>query len=117
MFKINGTTIDTPSEYSINIASIDKAERNANGTMIIENIATKRKLDLSWANITQANLSQILGLLNASRFVTVEYLDSETGTLTTGTFYSGDRGTGALPLYSGGVLSHWKDFKVSLIEQ
>ena len=117
MFKINSIDIATPTAYEIGIASIDKAERNANGTMIIENIATKRKLNLAWDIITNTDLQTILQQVNASRFVDVEYLDSETQTLTTGTFYTGDRMVGATPLYQSGTLSHWRNLNFSFIEQ
>ena len=46
MIRINGVTIPTPSDYSVGIMDLSQAERNANGTMIIERIATKRKLEM-----------------------------------------------------------------------
>ena len=47
MIKINGVAMPAPSEYSVSIMDISKAERNAAGTMIIERIATKRKIELN----------------------------------------------------------------------
>ena len=42
MIKINNVTIPSPSSLNVSVQDINKAERNTNGTMIIERIATKR---------------------------------------------------------------------------
>ena len=60
MIKINNVTIPTPSEYNVGIQDLSKAERNARGTMIIERIATKRKLEMNWKYLTKLELQQLL---------------------------------------------------------
>lgn len=114
MIKINGITIPTPSDYKPSIQDISKAERNANGDMIIERIATKRKLELSWVHLSQEELQQLLQLV-APIFFTVSYPDPQDGTTRTGTFYCGDRSTGALDYRNGRV--RWKDIKFNLVER
>lgn len=114
MIKINGTTIPTPSDYKPSIQDISKAERNANGDMIIERIATKRKLELSWVHLSQEELQQLLQLV-APIFFTVSYPDPQDGSTRTGTFYCGDRSTGALDYRNGRV--RWKDIKFNLVER
>jgi hypothetical protein len=115
MITISGTTIKTPSDYSVGIMDIDKAERNTNGNMIIENIAKKRKLELTWKYLSKAELNTIQGLVKgASRFVTVTYIDLD-GESASGTFYSGDLVPTAMSYRSGTI--RWKDVKLSLIEQ
>lgn len=114
MIKINGVTIPTPSTYQVGIQDLSKAERNANGTMIIERIATKRKLEMSWSYLSQSDLSVLLQAVSGV-FFTVQYPDPQDGTLKTGEFYSGDRSAGAID-YKNGVM-RWKDIKFNLIEQ
>lgn len=117
MLKINGIDIATPTGYDFGYEPIDKAERSSTGKMIIENIALKRKIQCTWDIITAAEQSIILGQTNASRFLTLEYLEPETNSLTTGTFYTAGVGQGATTLFSAGSLSHYKSFTVTFIQQ
>lgn len=114
MIKIDGVTIPTPSDYLVGIQDISKAERNARGTMIIERIATKRKLELMWRYLNREQLQQVMNAV-ASVFFTVEYPDPKDGTMRTGTFYVGDRTVGAIDYRDGQV--RWKDCKFSVIER
>lgn len=114
LVKINGVDIPTPSDYSVGIQDISKAERNANGTMIKELIATKRKLDLQWKYLTKEQISQIFGLIS-NNFFTVEYVDPQTNGVKTGTFYSGDRKCGMLDFQNS--IPRYKDVQFSLIER
>lgn len=112
--KINGVELPAPSTYTVSIQDISKAERNANGTMIIERIATKRKIELTWKYLSGANLSGLLNLVSPV-FFSVQYIDPEDGGLKNGTFYSGDRSSSGIT-YKNGVM-HWKDIKFNLIER
>lgn len=114
MIKINGVEIPTPSDYSIGIQDISKAERNARGTMIIERITTKRKLELVWKYLSKEDLSKVLNAVSPV-FFQVEYLDPQENRKKNGTFYSGDRNTGALDYINGNI--RWKDIKFSVIER
>ena len=114
MIKINSVTIPTPSSFQVGVMDINKAERNANGKMIMERIATKRKLELSWNYLSQSDSASLLQKVT-SLFFTVEYPDIQTGALRTGTFYVGDRTAGAIS-YVGGVMKY-KDVKMNFIEQ
>jgi len=114
MVKINGVALPTPSEYSVSIMDISKAERNAAGTMVIDRIATKRKLELSWKYLDKEILSQVLTLVSPV-FFSVEYIDPQENTWKKGTFYCGDRTIGALDYRDGKI--RWKDIKFNLIER
>jgi hypothetical protein len=92
---------------------LSKAERNANGTMIIERITTKRKLEISYNYLSQADCSALLQSIGSTTF-NVEYPDPQTGALRTGNFYSGDKTSSAID-YKGGVM-RYKDIKFNLIE-
>ncbi|MBU5677915.1 hypothetical protein KQI88_15970 [Alkaliphilus sp. MSJ-5] len=114
MIKINGVELPTPSDYSVGIQDISKAERNANGTMIIERVATKRKLDLSWKYLEKSELSRVLNLVSPI-FFQVEYIDPQDNRRKTGTFYAGDRTAGALDFIDGNI--QYKDIKFNMIER
>lgn len=114
MIRINGTVIPTPATYQISLNDLSKAERNANGTMIIERIATKRKLEMSWAYLSQSDLSSLLQAVSGV-FFAVQYPDPQDGTLKTGTFYAGDRSSGMIDYKSG--IARYKDVKFNVIEQ
>lgn len=114
MIKIDGLELPTPSEYRVSIQDLSKAERNARGTMIIERIATKRKLELAWKYLNKEQLSQLLNLV-APVFFTVEYIDPQENKKKSGIFYCGDRSVGALDYRNGNI--RWKDIKFNLIER
>lgn len=114
MLKINGVVIPTPSEYEVGIQDLSKAERNANGTMIIERIATKRKIEMSYKYLSKEQLSDLLNLISEV-FFQVEYMDPQSNSKKTGTFYTGDRKAGALDFKNG--IMRYKDIGFNLIER
>lgn len=114
MIKIDGREIPTPSDYLPGIMDIDKAERNARGDMIKERITTKRKIELAWKHLSKEDLSKVFTAVSPN-FFQVEYLDPQTNSRQTGTFYAGDRNVGALDYIGGNI--RWKDIKFSIIER
>jgi len=114
VLKIDGVAIPTPSDLTVGIMDISKAERNSAGTMVIDRIATKRKLELSWKYLSKENLSILLKALSPV-FFTVTYLDPEDNATKTGTFYAGDRKAGALDYRNGNI--RYKDIGVNLVER
>jgi len=114
MLQINSVTISTPSEFTVGVYDITKAERNANGKMIIEKITTKRKLELTYSYLSNANLSTLLSAIAASITFTVTYPDPVTGAARTGTFYCGDRSVGMIDYQSS--TPRWQKVKFNFIE-
>ena len=88
LIKINGVEIPTPSTFNPSIMNLSNSERNANGMMIMEIIAQKQKLELSWKIISAEKLSSVLNLID-STFFQVEYPNPKTNKTTTKTMYSG----------------------------
>ncbi len=113
LLNIGGIDMPTPSVYTPGIQDISQAARNANGTMIIERIATKRKLDLSWLFLTPAQLSTLLNAVSGVSF-TVIYMDPQLNANRTATFYCGDRSVDMID-FQGGV-PRYHGIKFSLIE-
>jgi hypothetical protein len=96
MIEVNNVLIPTPSSFKVGIMDISSAERNAKGTMLIDRIAQKRKIEVSWKELEPKKLSEILKLINSTYFF-VKYPDPMTGEFETKTFYVGDR---EIPMYS-----------------
>ncbi len=114
MIKIDGREIPTPSDYQVGIQDISKAERNARGDMIIERITTKRKIELGWKHLSKSNLQLVMNAVSPV-FFSVIYLDPQTNSQQTGTFYAGDRNVGALDYLNCDI--RWRDIKFSVIEK
>ena len=114
MIEINGGKIPTPTDYRVGVMDLSKAERNVAGTMVIDRIATKRKLDLSWNYLTKEQVRQLFNAVSPV-FFTVRYIDPVDNTRKTGSFYAGDRNAGALDYRKGNI--RYKDITVNLIER
>ncbi|CEG26015.1 DUF6711 family protein [Bacillus sp. B-jedd] len=114
LISISGVNLPTPSEYDVGIMDLSKAERNAKGTMIIERIATKRKIELGWSFLTGDEYSRILNLVDPV-FFPVTYFDPKANGMRTGTFYAGDR-QAPMMIFKNGK-ADWKDIQFSLIEK
>lgn len=114
MIRIDGQSLPIPSSLQVGIMDISNASRNAQGDMVIDRIATKRKLELAWDHLSAEQLSSLLQRVSPVLF-TVEFPDPQDGTTRTGTFYCGDRTVGALD-YKNGVV-RWKDIKFNLVER
>jgi hypothetical protein len=61
-FKIDGVKIKTPSSFKIDFNPITEAERTLDGSMLIEGIAGKGKIVLTYDEITDTELMGILGV-------------------------------------------------------
>lgn len=115
MITVDGSAIPTPSDYQVGVMDLSKAERNAKGEIIIERIATKRKIEVSWKYLSQGDLANLLSKVSTNIFFTVEYPDPLTGALRTGTFYVGDRNTSMLDFKNG--VPRWKEIKFNFVER
>jgi hypothetical protein len=114
LITANGVVLPTPSDFQVGIMDLSKSERNAAGTMIIERIATKRKISLTWSYLSAADLSTILTAVSPV-FYDVTYMDPQTNGLRTGSFYCGDRSLGMISFING--VPQYKETKFELIER
>lgn len=115
MITVNGITIKTPQTLAVGIYDVAKnADRNAEGTILIDRVAVKRKLEMEWPALTNAEMSTLLSAVT-DVFFSVTYLDPQTGANKTITCYVGDRTAPMLMLRSGVPL--WEGLKMNFIEQ
>lgn len=92
LIKVNGVYIPNPSslEWGVQSISDSNAGRTSDGTMHVNLVTRKRKLQLSWNAVDFATASEILQAVNPEKF-DVTYQDALTNTLLTKKFYVGDR--------------------------
>jgi hypothetical protein len=111
---LDGMQIRTP-QLDVGTFVISKSERMADGTMAMDVIAEKRRLDLHWPLIKDVDLQQILSLLKSKTFHTVTYPDPEHGEDHTITVYRGD--AKSVPGHRVAGTRYWTDVSIALIEQ
>ena len=113
MVKIAGADIPAPTEITHSMYDITEGERDSTGTMHIDLIATKYKLQLKWGVLTKAEMSSILNLIKPITF-SVTFDDPESGNEKTVNVYKGDRSIPVL-IYKNGE-PYYNGFSVNLIE-
>jgi hypothetical protein len=112
---VDGVAIPTPSEMSVGVMDLSKAERNANGLMLIERIATKQKLEFTWMYLTETQLRDLLSAISPV-FFSVTYPDPTSAGTRTESFYVGDRNMGILDFNNEGV-PRYKDVSFNFIQR
>lgn len=80
---INGEAVKTPKEIKLTINDIDSDStgRNANGELMRDRVATKRKLEIEWGPLRQSEISKILNQTSGV-FFNVKYFDAKDGLIT-----------------------------------
>lgn len=112
-FKLNTTTIKTPTKFSIQRYRLSKSGRIANGDMTMDIINKKRKFLLSYDVISGAELDAILDILDSDEaFCTFEYVHN--GVTQTAVVYAG--AIDETKFRSDGPW-YWKDVSFDLIEK
>ena len=115
--RINGATVKAPKSYKFSIMDLDgKTERTASGKMKRDRIATKRKLELEWGHLSDAEVSAILQAVTPV-FFSVTYPDALTGNQQTRTFYVGDRTSPAYSWVPSLNKAKWEGLSMNFVEQ
>lgn len=116
VLKVNGADIPTPSAMKVNIFDVSAtADRSASGKLMVDRVATKRKLEMTWARLTAQQLSTLLGAVGEKVFFTAEYPDPQSGGRRSMVCYSGDRAVGILRMEAGEPI--WTDVEMNWIER
>ncbi len=114
MISVNGTPIATPSRMSVGIYDVSKsADRNAQGDILIDRVAVKRKLEMEWSALTNAEISSLLSAVT-NVFFSVTFPDPQTGGNKTIICYVGDR---TAPVYKYNGTPLWEGLKMNFIEK
>mgnify|MGYP006958164452 CR=1 FL=1 len=111
---VDGETVKCPSSYQWKLQDISDSDagRTEDTVMHKNRIVQCVKLELSWQNISTAEVSDILRKFNPE-YVTICYLDAKEGDYVTKVFYVGDRST---PMYNC-QLGIWSNVSFNVIER
>ena len=116
VITVNGAAMPAPSTLKVTIFDVaSTADRNASGQVVMDRVGTKRKLEMTWAHLTPAQLSQLLQAVGADVFFTAGYPDPQTAQMRTMTCYCGDRTGGILRMISGAPV--WTNIEMNWIER
>ena len=114
MLKIAGTTVKAPTELKIGRFDLTKSGRTASGKMVMDVIATKRRVDVVWKMIKDSELQTIINTITANKpFFSLEYPDA--GGTKTMTCYAGDIVTSLWHTKNG--VRYWEEVSIGFIEQ
>ena len=115
MITIAGVAIDkSPSAVKLGSFDITKSGRTASGKMVMDIIATKKRVDITWKMLPDADLKTILDTITANKpFFSLAY--PAPGGTETMTCYAGDINT-SLWHTIGGV-RYWDEVTIPFIEQ
>lgn len=115
-FKVNGKKIKAPTDITISPELLDKAERTVDGTMVVDVVATKRKVDVSWEYLSKEDMTTLTKTIGIDKFVTISFHDNGTGSLITMTARS--EGLTYQPHYDWAKAKiMWKQVSVSFVEK
>ena len=118
-FMIDGVRIKNPSGFNPEFYTLTKSTRVANGDMVMDFVANKRKYNLTWSVISSRELDPIIELLWNKLAITKECFhwlefDDDIRHYKVRVY----AGSIALTLHRGdGRVWIWKDVKISLIER
>ena len=114
MIKIAGVSVKAPADLKIGRFDLSKSSRTASGKMVMDIIATKRRVDVVWKMLKDSELQQILDLITANKpFFSLEYPDA--GGTKTMTCYAGDILTSLWHTKNG--IRYWEEVSIAFIEQ
>lgn len=115
-FKINSKKVKAPTELSQSFEVLDKTERTMDGTMVVDIIGQKRKIEVSWEYMSQTDLALLVKETKSGSFVTVHYNDPETGELSSMTARARDLTYQPYYDWAKGQLI-WKSVSVGFVER
>jgi len=114
MLKIAGVSVKAPSEVNIGRFDLTKSGRTASGKMVMDIIATKRRVDVVWKMLPDNELQKIIDTITANKpFFSLEYPDA--GGTKTMTCYAGDIVTSLWHTKNG--VRYWEEISIPFIEQ
>ena len=115
-FKINGTTIPTPSEYGFDIEDLssEASGRTLDGVMHKDVVATKDYYTCTWKKLSWSDAAALLKLVDGKTSVQLTYVDPRKPNQTlSNRFYIGKRSGKANNLNN--PANTWKDVTFQFI--
>jgi len=116
-FKINSKNLSqNPSKIKTSTQKIQKSERTIDGTMVIDLVAIKNSVQVSWDILSSDDLKKLLNEIK-SGFVTINYVDASVDE-DTKTIVAQPGDISYSPFYDYGSSSIvWKDVSITFTEK
>lgn len=116
MIWINNVATASPSALEVEIEEVGDADtRNALGQRLVDRIAVKRVIELTWAHLTAEQMAALMTATSASAFFTAKYPDPVTGQLRTCVCRVAEQSAKALRV--NGQAAEWVDVRMKWEEQ
>ena len=80
-FKINGVLIASPKEIQVSFETLDKTERTMDGTMVVDIIGEKKKIDVSWDFLSKEDMATLSSGARNTAFARIAFHSKDTGQL------------------------------------
>jgi hypothetical protein len=114
MLKIAGVSVKAPTDLKIGRFDLTKSSRTASGKMVMELIATKKRVDITWKMLPDNELQKIIDTITANKpFFSLQYPDAGGSKIMT--CYAGDIITSLWHTIDG--VRYWEEVSVPFIEQ
>jgi len=82
-FKINSKSIKQPTEITLSFESLDKFERTMDGTMVVDLVGKKEKVEVRWNYLPDADMKLLATEIRSGSFLTIDYASAEQQTIKT----------------------------------
>mgnify|MGYP001478829875 CR=1 FL=1 len=114
MLTIAGTKVANPAEVQVGRFDLTKSDRTASGKMVMEIIATKLRVDVTWKMLKDSDLKTIIDIITVHKpFFSLAYPDA--GGTQSMTCYAGDIVAGLW--HTVGSIRYWEEVQIAFIEQ
>ncbi len=112
--SVDGVAVKCPSSYTWKLEDVSASDAGRTEDTVMDKMRLGQiiGIELSWNNITTAEVSSILKAFNPE-YIMVEYLDAMEGKYVTSEFYVGNR---SAPLYNS-RLGLWQNVSFNIIER
>ena len=80
---INGKAIKPPKEITVSPEVLATSERTADGTLVVDIIGTKRKVDANWEYLSAEDMMTLQKETGGGAFTELTFHDNATGELVT----------------------------------
>ncbi|MBQ8508255.1 MAG: hypothetical protein IJ466_12605 [Clostridia bacterium] len=116
MLLINGAEMPAPSALKVTLFDVSSPqERSAAGGIVMDRVAVKRRLELSWAFLSGSDLARLLNAVTEAAFFEADYPDPAAGEMRGMTCCCGDRATGILRMEGGEPI--WTNVEMTFTEK
>lgn len=111
---VGNSYVKCPSSYTYKLEDVSAADAGRTEDTVMHKMRVGQVvgLELSWQNITTAEISEILQAFNAE-YLNITYLDAMAGDYVTSEFYVGNR---SAPMYNN-RLHLWQNVSFNLIKR